>query len=189
VTFIRRANSDWVIPSSDKYSLSFIGLLIAALLVAVNSMLVEAQIAIADLSAVATRKKRPGPGEGVPKEVAKREGELLRALWSKHWKRSQAEFAAEHGFTQGVVSQLFAGLRSLNAERASQFAKELGVEVQAFSPRLAREIAEQAALAEWPFERITPERFFSLTRGQRIAIEGKVLGEIVDIEESSRKKV
>jgi transcriptional regulator with XRE-family HTH domain len=155
----------------------------------VNSVLVEGLIAMADLSAVATKKKRPGPGEGIPEEVRKREGELLRALWTKHAKRSQADFAEDLGFTQGVVSQLFAGIRPLNALRASQFAKELGVEVQAFSPRLAREIAEQSALAEWPFERITPERYFSLTRGQRIAIEGRVLGEIVDIEESRRKKV
>lgn len=43
------------------------------------------------------------------------------------------------------------------------------------------------APADWPFDRISPSRYWHLTEGQRIAIEGKLLGEIVDIENAAKK--
>lgn len=39
----------------------------------------------------------------------------------------------------------------------------------------------------WPFQRISPSRYWNLTEGQRISIEGRLLGEIVDIENAAKK--
>lgn len=137
---------------------------------------------------MASRKKRARPGEGVPTETKRKEGQALHSLWKKRKNRSQQAFAEEHNATQGYLGFFFRGDRPLTADWAEWFARELGVEVREFSPRLASEIVRQKVQQEWPFKTISRDRYYTLSDGQRIAIEGRLLGEIVDIEARERKK-
>ncbi len=45
-----------------------------------------------------------------------------------------------------------------------------------------------AAATMWPFSRISASRYFSLSEGQRIALEGRLLGDIVDLENAAKKR-
>lgn len=158
------------------------------LMTEVNSVLVARLIAERHRPGMSSRKKRARPGEGVPPEVKQREGQALHLLWKKRATRTQQSFAEEHNATQGYLGFFFRGDRPLTADWAQWFAKELGVEVREFSPRLAAEIVRQQVQQEWPFKTISRDRFYSLSEGQRIALEGQILGEIVDIENTKRKK-
>jgi hypothetical protein len=57
------------------------------------------------------KRKRARPGEGIPAQTKETEGRALHALWKKRHRRTQAEFAAACGFTQGYLQQFFGGLR------------------------------------------------------------------------------
>lgn len=118
----------------------------------------------------------------------KQEPRELKRLWDAHHKMSQAEFAATYGLgTQGNISHYFAGRRPLTLDVARAVADHLGCRIEDFSPRLAKELKRQSSLMEWPFPRIDPARWWRLTPGQKLRIEGMVEGEIVDIEEVSYK--
>lgn len=137
-------------------------------------MLVAGLIASGHVPAMANKK--PRPGQGVEPSVKKAEGKALHDLWKRRKKRSQAEFAAELGFTQGYLPQFFGGLRPLTVELASKFADELGVDIGDFSPRLAQQFHAELTAAGWPFRGFTREQYDSLTQAQRSAVEALVSG-------------
>jgi transcriptional regulator with XRE-family HTH domain len=116
-------------------------------------------------------KKRARPGEGIPKDVKKAEGKALHDLWKKRHKRTQAEFAADCGFTQGYMQQFFLGLRPLTLDMANQFAEELAVEIHDFSPRLAEELSKELETGVWPFMGFSRSDYTHLTKAQRQAVE------------------
>jgi transcriptional regulator with XRE-family HTH domain len=126
------------------------------------------------------KRKRARPGEGIPAQTKETEGRALHALWKKRHRRTQAEFAAACGFTQGYLQQFFGGLRPLTLDLAERFAEELDVEIAEFSPRLAQEFHDQLAGTEWPFRNFTRAEYQTLTHGQRLAVESMVLGNLID---------
>lgn len=133
-------------------------------------MLVESLIAFRQRHDM-TRHKRARPGEGIPEDVKAREGKALHGLWRQRKKRTQAEFAADHGFTQGYLPQFFGGHRPLTLDLARKFAVELSIDISDFSPRLAAEELKDLESGVWPFHAFSREDFASLTKDQRGAIE------------------
>ncbi|MBO0369259.1 LexA family transcriptional regulator [Pseudomonas putida] len=84
-------------------------------------------------------KKRPLPN-AYANECA-----VLKALYITKRKEAgltQAEIADALGISQAAVSHYLNGENPLNTRVAAVFAQKLGVPVQAFSPRLAREIEQ-----------------------------------------------
>lgn len=66
----------------------------------------------------------------------------IRELFKTHSKISQREFVRKYGLgTPTNLSQVLLGRRPLNAKIASFMSQELGIPVEQFSPRLAKEIA------------------------------------------------
>lgn len=120
------------------------------------------------------QRKRARPGDGIPASTKAAEGKALHALWIKRKRRTQAEFAADCGFTQGYIQQFFGGLRPLTLDLAVRFAEELNIEISDFSPRLAAEFDQQMKSTEWPFVGFNREQYLTLTAGQRIDIEDRV---------------
>ncbi len=120
----------------------------------------------------------------VSAHTRKVEAAVLKRIWLlKHGAMSQAQFAGDYGLgTQGNVGHYLNGRRPLNLETAEKFAKALGCQVGDFSPRLAAELARRDARGGWPFPRITRERWEALSGGQKEALEGIVLGQIMDWE-------
>lgn len=111
---------------------------------------------------------------------------------------SQAQFGSKHGIgTGGMVWQYISGHRPLNLQAAVRFARAFGVGLSAFSPRLAREALEAAAIAgsakapahsshsvrelvrptawDWPFLLVTKEQLDKLSQADRGRIEGYVM--------------
>lgn len=125
-------------------------------------------------------RKRPRPGDGVPDPVKVEEGRALHSLWKIRKKRTQAVFADSLGYSSGYFPQFFSGMRPLTTELAVAFAAELEVDVVDFSPRLAKELDKALEASEWPFKSFTRTQYLSLTHGQRIAVEGLVVGFLTD---------
>jgi transcriptional regulator with XRE-family HTH domain len=137
-------------------------------------MLVAGLIARGHVPTMANKKARPG--QGVPPSIKKMEGKALHDLWRRRKRRSQAEFAAQLGFTQGYLPQFFGGLRPLTVDLASKFADELGVDIGDFSPRLAQQFHAELTASEWPFRGFTRAQYQSLTQSQKSAVEALVNG-------------
>lgn len=150
-------------------------------------MLVAGLIARGDVPAMATKK--PRPGQGIPDPVKKAEGKALHELWKRRKKRSQAEFAAQLGFTQGYLPQFFGGLRPLTVDLASKFADELGVDIGDFSPRLAQQFHAELTAAEWPFRAFTRAQYESLTQSQKAAVEALVGGFLQELAAPASRRL
>lgn len=120
------------------------------------------------------RNKRARPGEGVPADVKVKEGQALHALWKQRKRRTQAEFAADLGFTQGYIPQFFSGIRPLTLELAIRFAAELDVDIVKFSPRLAEAFSKHLQETAWPFQSFSRAEYESLNPAQRAAVESLV---------------
>lgn len=89
-------------------------------------------------------KKRPLP------DVYLNECAILKALYvtkRKDLNLTQSDIAEALGISQAAVSHYLNGENPLNTRVAAIFAQKLAVPVQAFSPRLARQIEESAAAA------------------------------------------
>lgn len=81
------------------------------------------------------------------------ESRLLSDLFKQRADMSQRAFGEKHGIGSGaMVWQYLKGNRPLNLKAACRFARGLGIPVQQFSPRLAKEFAEltHAGLALTP---------------------------------------
>lgn len=63
---------------------------------------------------------------------------------------SQSRLADALGINQGSVSAYLNGVNALNAKVASIIAGMIGIPVEQFSPRLAKEISSMAAVAQPP---------------------------------------
>lgn len=128
---------------------------------------------------MATRKNAR-PGEGIPADLKKAEGKALHNLWKSRKRRTQAEFADELDFTQGYLQQFFLGLRPLTLDVAQRFCEELDIELHQFSPRLAKAFDAELAASQWPFHGFSRQDYLLLSQGQRIAVEGLVMGFLTD---------
>lgn len=146
----------------------------------------------------------------VSDSVKKAESDALKALFTKHYSGSQAQFAREFGLgTTGMVWQYLAGRRPLNLEAALKFAAALRVPLSAFSKRLSAQAAKAQTLilggtAEnrtispslvsvqeptatwplpgWPFPSLDQRRFDRLPAEEREVIEALVLKRVTDVE-------
>lgn len=145
----------------------------------VNSALVENLIAVVNPYEMA-QQKRARPGEGIPAHIKKAEGKALHALWIARKRRTQAEFAAECGFTQGYLQQFFGGLRPLTLELAYRFCEELDIDLSQFSTRLSEQQHKELSASKWPFQSFSRDEYLLLSPGQRIAVEGQVIGFLRD---------
>lgn len=82
-------------------------------------------------------KKRPL----TPTEAAEcRRLKLVYAVKKQDLKITQEEIADAMGISQSAVSHYLNGINALNLEAARKFSKLLNVEIEEFSPRLAREL-------------------------------------------------
>lgn len=71
------------------------------------------------------------------------EAAALKALWDSRPHRTQAVFGEAYGLgNQSNVGHYLSGRISLNPKAAAAFARELGVKVSDFSPRVARQLEE-----------------------------------------------
>lgn len=89
-------------------------------------------------------KKRPLP-DALANECA-----ILKALYvmkRKELNLTQSDIADALGVSQAAVSHYLNGENPLNTRVAAIFSQMLGVPVQAFSPRLAKQIEQSAAAA------------------------------------------
>jgi transcriptional regulator with XRE-family HTH domain len=136
-------------------------------------MLVATSIAAMEISTMAYGN-HPKPGDGVPDEVKKREGQLLHALWKRKKKRSQAAFLATLELSAGYFPQFFTGERPITLRLAEAIAEELDVDIREFSPRLARELDKLMEGSPWPFRGFTRAEYATLTSDQRHAVEALV---------------
>lgn len=72
-----------------------------------------------------------------------REAAALKMLWDSHPHRTQAVFGEAYSLgNQSNVGHYLSGRIALNPKAAAAFARELGVDVADFSPRVARELAD-----------------------------------------------
>lgn len=72
-----------------------------------------------------------------------REAATLKALWDSRPHRTQAVFGEAYSLgNQSNVGHYLSGRIALNPKAATAFAKELGVNVSDFSPRVAQELSE-----------------------------------------------
>lgn len=120
-------------------------------------------------------RKKPEPWQ---LEDAKRLNDLYESR-KDSLKMSQAEFGARYDIgSQGMVWQYLRGHAPLNIKAAKDFAKGLGVQVEDFSPTIARQIAQAAKAVrpqQWPFEEIDEGKVRSLTADQISKLEGGIL--------------
>ena len=142
-----------------------------------------------------------------PVVVREAEAAKLLALYEERNKLTQAEFADLVGFSSGaMVWQYLHNHRPLNVLAAARFARGLRVNIDQFSPRLAREAAQIAAacspataltaeeprpiysVAAWPFRSISRERWMQLDASQRGVIEGMLRMAILEWEATPNKK-
>ncbi len=160
--------------------------ILASLVRNVNSKLLDTRKPAVHRSGMPTRS-RPKPGAGVPKEVMAEEGKTLRQLWKARAKRTQEKFAAEMGFSQGNFSHYIGGRRPIPLDIGKSIARELGIALSDFSPRLASEDMEQPTTAVvWPFASLSVERFLALSPGQRLQVEGRLLEALEQLELASK---
>lgn len=137
-------------------------------------MLVASSIAQRDLPPMA-KGKRPKPGDGVPDDIKQEEGAALKRLWDSRAKRTQAVFLADLDLSAGYLPQFFAGTRPIYLDLGIALAAELNIDLEDFSPRLARERDQRIQAAEWPFTGFTRADFKHLTPSQRQHVESTVL--------------
>lgn len=151
-------------------------------------MLVARLIAGSDASHMATRKNAR-PGEGIPADVKKAEGRALHNLWKLRKRRTQAAFAADLEVTQGYLPQFFSGHRPLTLDLAQRFCEELDIELHQFSPRLAKAFDAELAASQWPFHGFSRQDYLLLSPGQRVTVEGVVMGFLTDKGVISSRKL
>jgi transcriptional regulator with XRE-family HTH domain len=95
--------------------------------------------------------------------------------------KTQDEIASEAGVSQGMIWQWMNARSPVPAKRAQKLATALGLHPSQVSVAW-RSVVRDAKKLAWPFPKVDPQRWADLTPGQKIRIEGLVLGEIVDIE-------
>jgi transcriptional regulator with XRE-family HTH domain len=100
--------------------------------------------------------------------------------------KTQDEIAAEVGVTQGMIWQWMNAKLPVPARRAQKLAAAIGLNPVQVSVAW-RNVVRDAKKLTWPFPRIDPTRWAELSPGEKIRIEGLVLGAIVDIEDEHSK--
>jgi transcriptional regulator with XRE-family HTH domain len=151
-------------------------------------MLVATSIATVDRVHM-PKRKRQGPGDGIPPHVKKEEGLALWNLWERRKRRTQAEFMESIGYSSGYLPQFFGGKRPISIDLAVAIANELKVDIADFSPRLAKDMDKAVEASGWPFKRFTRHQYRDLTQAQKEAVEAFVVAYLSDVESSGSRKM
>ncbi len=105
--------------------------------------------AIAEMSGLPIGQDAPTPVQGAGTLVAwqKEDADRLRDLFSQHRGRLSIEEFSRRYEIGGQINQFLAGQVPLTTKAAQGFAKGLGVEIEAISPRLAAELRRPSSEA------------------------------------------